>query len=215
MTSDIFISHSIPADARIAREIRLGISIHAAQIGLRDADMIVFIAPDSIIVGSDWHAAIEESIRGCRWFLLVVTEASNESCYVQFELRFARACGKIIIPVLGEGMTPENLPTTIRHVQAVSIGDFGQMTKMTDNIVNQQAAAVWCAYDNTQPNETGGRAGNGPRYHDPHRATTRAEVSRPEKRLPRNAGALSRDATKPLAIGDNAWKARLRRMGRE
>lgn len=133
--SVIFISHSEKDGKKAAEGIRLALSVHAAQINLSVADLEVCIAPEFLRGGGDIDADIWMKIRECRWFLLLVTPESIQSWYVAYEVGRADDHKKTILPILGEGMTPNDLPDPIKRKGAISLTDIGKMTEMLSDIV--------------------------------------------------------------------------------
>ena len=69
---------------------------------LEQNDISCWMAPRDIPGGSNYAGEIPRAIRGCKVFLLVMSENAQESKWVVKELDNAVNCGKIIIPLMLE-----------------------------------------------------------------------------------------------------------------
>ena len=86
----VFISYSSKEYAQ-ANELR--------QL-LQNNGISCWMAPESIASGSNYATAIPSAIRGCSVFLLLLTQASQESRWVPREVDVAINSGKRIIPYM-------------------------------------------------------------------------------------------------------------------
>lgn len=184
--ADIFIGHSGHAGEEAARGIRSILHGHAVLIGLGVANMRVFIAPDSLSVGSDIDAEIRRNIQACGWFVLIVTHESNKSWYVHYEMEMADAYGKPILPILGVGMTPDDLPNPVKRKFAISIMDIRKVNDLLVDIVEEQKVRVW-ERNNTQHALTG------------NRVTDASQTRRVYRREIPNPSQKERERTRPIA----------------
>jgi FMN phosphatase YigB (HAD superfamily) len=78
----------------------------------------VFLSQD-ISRGNKWRDEILAAITKCKVVLVLATANSIERYWVNFEIGAALACKKkLIIPVCAGGVTPSDLPDTLRDLQA-------------------------------------------------------------------------------------------------
>lgn len=111
--TQVFLSHST-ADAKFAARL---------ANDLRLAGIPVWKAPESVLPGEKWVAAIERGLTTSTHFLLLKSPAAVSSKWVDFEFDFALALqrqGKIcIIPIDYQPCTPPPLWTRFQHVIGV------------------------------------------------------------------------------------------------
>lgn len=75
---------------------------------------------EKIVAGSDWDAEIQEALRQTSVVLLITSQESLASQYVNYEIGSAIAADTPVIPVLvGDVGGVESLPTYLRRVHAV------------------------------------------------------------------------------------------------
>ena len=97
----------------------LGLLIVARMkaVGAHDVFIDMNIQP-----GAEWHAQLEERVRKCRRFVLLVGRTTLESEYVQKEIAWAiDTLGLIIIPVLHDRMTEADLPAELSSRQVIRV----------------------------------------------------------------------------------------------
>ena len=101
-----------------------------------------FVAHRSIEVGEEWEKTIWKNLRAASWFVFVVTGDYNLSHYSQQELGAAMALRKNIIPLLGSGATPEDMPGFAKKYQAMALFSDKppkkQVEAVLSNIAKQQ-----------------------------------------------------------------------------
>ena len=88
MRMDVFISYSSSEynEAKHTRNI------------LTENGFFCWMAPESIPAGSDYSAEIEDAIRSCGVFVLILSAQSQQSIWVPKELGMAISCGKTVLP---------------------------------------------------------------------------------------------------------------------
>jgi len=95
MAHDVFISYSArnkeTADALVAK--------------LESNNIRCWFAPRDILPGMNWSGSIVEAIEACPIFILVFSEASNQSKHVKREVELAVETEKIILPFRIEDVT--------------------------------------------------------------------------------------------------------------
>lgn len=139
--ADVFISYSGNEGGKIANALKKGLLLLAARGGLREDDIGVFI-DNTIMPGEVGHNVICQNLRGCRWFVFVVTKESNESQCAQQELGAAMALRKHVFPVLGKDMNPDDLPCFAKKLQAVPVGAIDNIALMMSAIIQDKQAAL-------------------------------------------------------------------------
>lgn len=109
--SHLFISHATNADSDTA---------NALVAALEAAGQPCWIAPRDIPAGADWNGSILAAIEACAGVVLLVSEASVASRFVQAEIQHAFEHGKRIVPAL---LDPSAQPAmidlrlkTIQHI---------------------------------------------------------------------------------------------------
>lgn len=72
--------------------------------------------------GDEWHAQLENIVRGSRYFILLIGDGTLESDYVQQEIAWALATPNvIIIPVLHDDLRQDSLPPDLASKQAIVV----------------------------------------------------------------------------------------------
>ena len=101
-----------------------------------------FVAHRSIEAGEEWEKAIWKNLRAANLFVFVVTGDYNQSHYAQQELGAAMALRKDVVPLLGRGATPEDMPGFAKkyHAMALSPGKDAekQVEAVLEKIAKQQ-----------------------------------------------------------------------------
>ena len=90
--SDVFISYKTEDEAQ-ARWVRDTLETNGISC---------WMAPGSIPGGSSYAAEIPAAIRGCRAFVLVLSQQTQASRWVPRELDQAINCGKVVLPFMLE-----------------------------------------------------------------------------------------------------------------
>lgn len=72
--------------------------------------------------GDEWHAQLEQIVRGSRYFILLIGDGTLESDYVQQEIAWALSTpNTVIIPVLHDGLSQSVLSPDLASKQAVVV----------------------------------------------------------------------------------------------
>ena len=85
---DVFLSYS-----SLNKNVADAVVADFEQHGIR-----CWYAPRDIMPGQEWVSAIHEAIKGCKLFVLIYTDSSNESKQVANEVALAFNSGKTLIP---------------------------------------------------------------------------------------------------------------------
>lgn len=94
----VFISYS-SKDYAIATKIRNK---------LRENNINCWMAPDSIPGGSDYAHEIPSAIESCDYFLIALSENSQQSVWVPKELDLAITAKKTVLPIIIDSSALEN-----------------------------------------------------------------------------------------------------------
>lgn len=87
-----------------------------------DQGILVWRDQDNIPAGTNWDVAIENAIRECTHFLVLITPASTTSQTVQDEINLALSLKKTVVPILLEACT---LPFRLQRIQWIDFtGDY-------------------------------------------------------------------------------------------
>ncbi|GAB6142192.1 hypothetical protein JCM14076_29210 [Methylosoma difficile] len=111
MSADIFISHS-----RSDNESALKIANTLEKMGLS-----VWIDQKEMTVGQPLKSLIDKALEQSNSIIALITPSFNESNYCQYELKMALEKGKRIFPVILNNTNPNNLPDSIRDLQAIKV----------------------------------------------------------------------------------------------
>ncbi len=87
--------------------------VHALAADIRARGLPLWLDTD-IVPGEDWDRAIDDHLRTCGRFLVVLSPAAVASTEVRGELRLALTLGKLILPVLYE---PCSIPRQLQNLQ--------------------------------------------------------------------------------------------------
>src|SRR5712664_3263402 len=109
---DVFISHSTSSVA-YGRDL-----FHELDLrGIR-----VFYDALSVPPGAPMEGAIRDALKNSRSVVLVVDPSSASSQWTAFELGAALGMGKQVVPILSPEVSPNNIPSAIKGLQAVPKG---------------------------------------------------------------------------------------------
>src|SRR5579871_346062 len=111
----IFISYS-HRDEDIAKKIKTWLDGQQYEQVFLDAD-----PKTGIPIGEDWQQKLYEGLSRCHVIILVLTPRWCESTWCFVELAYARALGKIILPVLFEPIKDQQV---LPEIQAKILPDF-------------------------------------------------------------------------------------------
>jgi hypothetical protein len=143
MQHHVFISHS-------AKEADLARRIAAA---LRSAGVRTWMAPDDIVPGTDWGAAITTAINECRLMILMLTADSNGSRQVVREVQLADAGNHPIIPLRMEAL---ELSPSLKYflsasqwLDATTLGEEEMLRELVEAVVARMPGEAGPAPDAT------------------------------------------------------------------
>lgn len=75
-----------------------------------------YIAERDWQFGHDLPTVIEENIRNSDCMVVFLTQGGVHSAWVNQEVGFARACNKLIIPVVEKGITPTGFVQALQYL---------------------------------------------------------------------------------------------------
>ncbi|MEM7087329.1 MAG: toll/interleukin-1 receptor domain-containing protein [Bacteroidota bacterium] len=112
--SKVFLSHSSMDEAFMLK----------IQADLIDANIDTWTSVDDINAGEIFIDKYNQGIKDCDFFLIIISEDSNNSKWVKDELNRAYYLavkeGKSIIPVLYNGISEENIPEQLQNRSFIS-----------------------------------------------------------------------------------------------
>lgn len=85
---------------------------------LKDAKLDVWIDTDQIREGDSPVLKVEEGLLRARYFVYLVSDASNKSEWVRDEITYAKESGAVILPVLIEDVEMRPFVSILRHFKA-------------------------------------------------------------------------------------------------
>lgn len=148
----IFISHSV-IDKDVAKEFKdLFVDFGKDSFDLRDE---IFKAED-VFLSSDitsdqrkddqWRKNFEEYLGDCSHFLVLVTPDSLNSRWVQYEIGFASALNKKIIPIGIKGVSPEGFLLRDCGMQMIEEQkDVKKLIKLVFTNEKDKLINLWCS----------------------------------------------------------------------
>lgn len=86
---------------------------------LAQAGVGSWLAVREVTLGEQWAERVENELRNARTMVVLLTPASANSASILFEVGAAIADSKTIIPVLLDGIRPEDVPAILRKHQSV------------------------------------------------------------------------------------------------
>jgi hypothetical protein len=110
--SEVFLSHS-NRDQRFVTRLADMIRLHGVAVWYSRID---------ILGGQQWHDEIGDALRRCDWFLLILSQESVQSMWVQRELHFALQQERFadrILPLMYELCDFERLSWVLPSLQQV------------------------------------------------------------------------------------------------
>ena len=115
---------------------------------LSDKDYSVWTPESKINVGDNWSKQISDAIIRCAYkgfYIVVISEESTKSSFVEDELAFATSQGAWIIPiVIGNPEIPNNIRTWLGKYQQISVNptenDFKWVVDMLDSVIEKKIA---------------------------------------------------------------------------
>ena len=132
----IFISHS-HTDREIASEL---VDFLLAALELRPEDIRCTSVPGhQLPFGSSIGEQLKKDLNKTTGLIALITQDSLRSTWVLFELGSSWATEKLVVPILGPGLTYRDLPGPLAQYPGVRIEDENPDYRMTD-VINQLAS---------------------------------------------------------------------------
>lgn len=111
-----------------------------------DKDYSVWTPEDNLHNGKQWDKQISEAIIRCAYkgcYIIVITQESIESSFVEKELAFATSQGDWIVPiVIGSPKLPKDIQRWIGNYKHISVEpteeDFAWVVDMLDEVVKKK-----------------------------------------------------------------------------
>ena len=132
----IFISHS-HTDREIASEL---VDFLLAALELRPEDIRCTSVPGhQLPFGTSIGEQLKKDLNKTTGLIALITQDSLRSTWVLFELGSSWATEKLVVPILGPGLTYKDLPGPLAQYPGVRIEDENPSYRMTD-VINQLAS---------------------------------------------------------------------------
>ena len=103
----VFISHS-SSDYEVITKVKETLEVQGFH---------VYLAEEDVRAGTSLPAKIEDAIRQCDVVLAILTSKASKSAWVQQELGYAKAIGKLIIPLVEEGVNVTGFLTGVEYIR--------------------------------------------------------------------------------------------------
>ena len=103
----VFISHS-SSDYEVITKVKETLEVQG---------FYVYLAEEDVRAGTYLPAKIEEAIRRCDVVLAILTSKASKSAWVQQELGYAKAIGKLIIPLVEEEVNVTGFLTGVEYIR--------------------------------------------------------------------------------------------------
>jgi tetratricopeptide (TPR) repeat protein len=91
---------------------------------LAAAGVHVWLDRYDIPPGAVWDDAIQQGLDACQYVLILVTQAAISSRHVHAEWNYADGCGKNLIPVICEPLTPQQIPFRLHTANWVNLTEI-------------------------------------------------------------------------------------------
>lgn len=128
--SNVFISH-ISEEEKLAKILKD--HILNDFIGLVD----VFVSSESIPAGNKWLEAIDEALKAAKVEIVLCSEVSVKSPWINFEVTAGWVKRIPVIPVCHTGMRPDDLPIPLKMFQAIEAKDRDGLRKVYDLLARE------------------------------------------------------------------------------
>ncbi|WP_175059795.1 toll/interleukin-1 receptor domain-containing protein [Thermococcus sp. 2319x1] len=108
----VFIGHSSP-DYEVITKVKETLEVQG---------FYVYLAEEDVRAGTYLSAKIEEAIGRCDVVLAILTSKVSKSAWVQQELGYAKAIGKLIIPLVEERVNITGFLTGVEKIRSEKLG---------------------------------------------------------------------------------------------
>ncbi len=135
----IFISHS-HSDKEIAFKL---VNFLLAALGLKEKDILCTSNPDQGLshIGSSITDQLKEQLKNSEALIVLITADSLHSAWIPFEAGSFWTTDKPIIPILGPGLTQNDLPGPLKSFLSIPIAVQDAEDRL-NNAINQLAKAL-------------------------------------------------------------------------
>jgi uncharacterized protein YjbI with pentapeptide repeats len=103
-----------------------------------------FVADEDIPKGADWRTIIDNAIKGCKYFVLIITIQACYSDEVKREIKLANEFHKLVLPCKFGGVIrtlTSRLPVVGKEVQQIDFTSAADLAnKVTQEIFNRESA---------------------------------------------------------------------------
>jgi formylglycine-generating enzyme required for sulfatase activity len=134
----IFISHS-HSDREIAEQL---VNFLLAALEIKEEDIRCTSVPGhELSFGMSIEEQLKRDLGRTVGLIALITKDSLRSTWVLFELGSSWAMEKLVVPILGPGLTYDDLPGPLKNYPVVRIEDESPSYRLTD-VINQLASTL-------------------------------------------------------------------------
>jgi hypothetical protein len=112
------------------------------QAKLNEFEIEAWLDEKGLSSGDNWKDIIDENIKSSDVLILILSENSNKSTYVNYEWAFALGIGKQIIPLLISPTTKHPKLETIEHIDFTHNEDWEKLARDIKKLANQQKQQI-------------------------------------------------------------------------
>ena len=135
----IFLSHAA-ADVALAEHLE-----ETFRRDVKGYDVFRTTRLGQIPSGRPWFQHITDHLSGASKYVVLLTPASQLRPWVIFETGAAWMTRRVLIPVLGGGLQPQNVIEPLKHLQLLSLEQEGQASQMIEELGGRLAnPSVFC-----------------------------------------------------------------------
>jgi hypothetical protein len=89
---------------------------------------------DSILLGANWSVSMAKALRTADAVLVLVSQYSERSSWVLYEIGYASASNKLVIPVLLPGYPLNRMPPPLAPLQHIAIESADSLRKIVERL---------------------------------------------------------------------------------
>ena len=136
---DVFLSFA-SEDEKMARPLWEKLTLSGLRVFWADTSL-----KDKL--GESWYTLIQEALEKSRHFMLLWTPSAKSSKFVRreyqsFDSEFAQPPRRLLIPVLGEGVSEKSLPVFLRQLQWYSLDTDEGLSRLIERAGGQLKTVV-------------------------------------------------------------------------
>lgn len=126
MTFDVFISHETTTGLQVAKHVKKSLK----KLGLN-----VFVADEDITIGSHWETTINDAIKDCKYFVLILTNLALISDQIHKELDCAIELKKQVIHCRKTNVDEKSIDVTFPILSPLQRIEFNNEYELADKVI--------------------------------------------------------------------------------